>query len=205
MNVRTNRISLALLAGAVALGCADGYEDEPELGEAEVEEEMAPVAEPEAEYAFVEWDADANRMLDRDEWTVWVTETPRWTAWDVDDEEGLGTEEFSVTTVTVWDADDDDLVSEEEWRAGTDRWFGDDVDYGVWTDWDGDGDSFLDANEVAEGFEVNGLYDVVDRDADAVIDDEELADWFFDVFDANDDSQIDTTEWDWGEQHGYTG
>lgn len=205
MNVRTNRISLALLAGAVALGCADGYEDEPELGEAEVEEEMAPVTEPEAEYAFVEWDADANRMLDRDEWTVWVTETPRWTAWDVDDEEGLGTEEFGVTTVTVWDADDDDLVSEEEWRAGTDRWFGDDVDYGVWTDWDGDGDSFLDANEVAEGFEVNGLYDVVDRDADAVIDDEELADWFFDVFDANDDSEIDTTEWDWGEQHGYTG
>ena len=74
-------------------------------------------------------------------------------------------------------------------------WFGDD-DYGSWGEWDASGDGVLDANEVSEAFERESLYDTVDRDSDALIDDEELADWWFDLWDANDDQQIDTTEWD---------
>lgn len=194
-------VALALVAGLAMFGCADGYDDEAELDEADVgpETEMAEV-----EYGFAEWDADQNRYLDENEWTTWDADQDR-SAWNTDGEDGLSADEFGVVTVTVWDRDDDDLVSEDEWNEGTERWFGDDVDYGAWADWDLDGDSELDANEVREGFETNNLYDRVDRDADLIIDDEELADWFFDIFDWNDDDQIDTTEWDWGEQHGYTG
>jgi hypothetical protein len=201
---RTKRhVALALVAGLAMFGCADGYDDEAEIDEAEAE--VGPEAEmAEAEYGFVEWDADQNRYLDENEWTTWDADRDR-SAWNTDGEDGLSAEEFGATTVTLWDRDDDGLVSEDEWTEGTDRWFGDDVDYGVWADWDMDGDSELDANEVREGFETNNLYDRVDGDADAIIDDEELADWFFDVFDLNDDAQIDTTEWDWGEERGYTG
>ena len=183
------------LAGVVALaGCADTYDEGEELGaEDEVGLEETEPADG-LDYGYSEWDVNTDRALGRDEFGTWAGEQ----GWAEMDEEG-----FSETTVGLWDVDDDDRVSEQEWTDATDRWYGDDVEYGTWADWDGDGDSFLDANEVREGMETNNLYDRVDMDNDAVFDDEELADWWFDVWDFNDDETIDTTEWDWSAQYGY--
>ncbi len=67
---------------------------------------------------------------------------------------------------------------------------------GTWKDWDADGDSELDANEISESLEARGFYDVLDADSDGVIDDDEIGDFFYDVFDLDDNGEIDVTEWD---------
>jgi hypothetical protein len=145
---------------------------------------------------YGEWDMDADDALGIEEFRSWWNEQDFFDDWRADEDEGITREQFAERLHVEWDTNGDDVVSEVEWQEGTDTWFAGDVEDGAWDDWDGDGDSELDANEVAEGLERNGLYDRVDRDDDAVIDDEELADWFFDIFDDNDDDRIDTTEWD---------
>jgi hypothetical protein len=70
------------------------------------------------------------------------------------------------------------------------------VDHGTWTDWDLDGNAELDVSETAEAETRYGFYDRIDINQDMVIDQEELGDFFFDLFDANDDSGLDVTEWD---------
>lgn len=194
-------VTVLSLTAFLALGaCADEPDADVEGGvpTGEIEPE-APAADMEAERGFSQWDSDQDTYLVREEWDAWWADNDISGDFDTDGTDGLGQEEWANTTYSFWDADDDDRITEEEWTQGTERWFGADAEYGAWADWDLDGDSELDANEVAEGFEREGLYDRVDRDADAVIDDEELADWFFDVFDFDDDDRIDTTEWDWGE------
>ena len=183
-----------LAAVLVVMGCGETYDEGGELesGEVEVPPPMETVETP---YAYGQWDMNTDRVLDRDEFGTWVDEQD-WDAWDE--------ESFTETTFSLWDENDDGVLTESEWRESTDRWYGADVDFGVWADWDGDGDSELDANEVRESMEAHGLYDRVDGDSDALIDDEELADWWFDIWDFNDDDEIDTTEWDWGEEYGYT-
>jgi len=171
---------------------------EPEANEYdELEMDDAPVAEEMAgeDVAYAQWDTDGNRMLSREEFGPWYADRRVFTDWDADDEEGLNRDEFAGGLVGEWDEDDSDRLNETEWSTGAQRVFGD-TEYGAFADWDADGDSELDANEVAEGFETHGLYDRVDGDRDALIDDEELADWFFDLFDANDDDELDTTEWE---------
>lgn len=200
MNGIRNYWALALV-GAVALtGCAEPYEEEDigvdqEVGVSDDVADLesdAPLAD--AEYDYGEWDVDSNRTLSREEFGTWAGEQ----GWGEMDREAFATE-----TTELWDADDDDLIGEDEWNEATDR-FGDDIDVGTWSDWDGDGDSELDANEVREGLERSGIYDRIDGDADAVFDDEELADFWFDLWDADDDLEIDTTEWDWGSRAGFS-
>jgi len=143
-----------------------------------------------------EYDRNEDRGLDREEFGEWSRSRSATAG------TGLDRDRFSQRVVLIWDSDDDDLVDEDEWREGLNALYGD-GDHGVWADWDGDGDSELDANEVAEALETKNLYDRVDLDRDALIDDEELADWFFDVIDLNDDDVVDTTEWDSASASGY--
>lgn len=196
------KISGLLLAALIPLAACEAPGDE--TGEADLDEELetTPAAEisPEdeigtEEIGLAQWDADADQRLTREEWGVWYDEQGLFDDWDTDAEDGLTSDELTGAAYAVWDADDDDALTEVEWNEGIGQWYGDE-DYGAFGEWDVDGDSALDANEVAEGFERENLYDTVDRDSDALIDDEELADWWFDIWDADDDQLIDTTEWD---------
>lgn len=179
----------ALGAGLALGGCAP-EETETELG-TEMETETTEPTDETLDVDFSEWDLDTDARLSTDEFEAWWNEH----GFEIGEgEEGADREAVSERVHAAWDTDDDDRVSEQEWREGTGT--GEEGDWGSWTDWDADGDSGLDLNEVREGMEGNDVYDRIDRDQDMILDDEELADWFFDLFDADADDAIDTTEWD---------
>jgi hypothetical protein len=180
------------MAAAVVAGAC--YE--PDTDDDYVDADTAMIAEEQTDAAYAEWDADANRYLDDSEFAAWWRDRGDRFDWDLDDEQGLNRDEYSEGVFVLWDTNGDDVVDEAEWRSGTTGIYGEGRYERAFVDWDGDGDSELDLNEVREGLETDGLYDHVDGDRDALIDDEELADWFFDIFDADDDSRIDTTEWE---------
>lgn len=177
----------ALGVGFALGGCAP---DEPETELDGTETEATDRTEERLDVDFSEWDLDTDARLSLEEFEAWWDEN----APDFGDEDARR-EAVSERVHAAWDTDDDDRISEEEWREGTGSRDAD-TDWGRWDDWDGDGDSELDLNEVREGLEGANVYDRIDRDDDMILDDEELADWFFDLFDADSDDAIDTTEWD---------
>jgi hypothetical protein len=163
----------------------------------EVYEEEAALAEEQASNApYAQWDADHSDDVDVSEFDAWWEDERDRFDWDFDDEDGLTRDEYSRGVHAAWDENGNGNIDETEWRRGSDRVWGVGRYTATWSDWDGDGDSELDLNEVAEGLEREGLYDRVDGDRDGLIDDEELADWFFDIFDADDNDRIDNTEWE---------
>lgn len=193
--MRNPILGLALAALIPLAACDAGGEqaDDVDLGQ---EVETAPTTDAASEQAgLIEWDTDTNQELNRQEWDAWYADQGTYDQWNSDNQEGLTRDELATGTVGLWDSDSDGSLTENEWNEGMGTWYGD-QDYGAWGEWDANGDSALDANEVAEGLEREGLYDTVDRDSDALVDDEELADWWFDIWDGNDDEIIDTTEWD---------
>lgn len=181
----------AALGMGLALGACAPEETETDLGTEGTETEATEPTDETLDVDFSEWDLDTDLRLSLEEFEAWWNENRP----ELGDEEGADREAVAERVHATWDTDDDDAVSEQEWREGTGA-DEDGGDWGTWTDWDGDGDSELDLNEVREGMEGNNVYDRIDRDQDMVLDDEELADWFFDLFDRNDDDHLDTTEWD---------
>lgn len=196
MKHHTFTLAAALTLTAFMAGCggeADMAED-AELG-AELGETEAIGDAGIEEVGFTEWDANQDMGLDETEWGTAWNDRGIFDRWNTTADEGLEREEFGTGLIGAWDRDNDQRLAESEWNEGTSRFFGD-ADVGAFGDWDANGDSWLDANEVSEGLETNNLYDHVDADRDAVIDDEELADWWFDVFDSDSNARIDQTEWE---------
>lgn len=192
MKTRQHFLTIALAFSAALTGCEAGTEDVPDT------EVGAELGEPETgvtDVGFAEWDADEDTYLGENEWGAYWADRGIYEDWDLNDDAGVDETEFGEGLFGAWDRDDDDIIREDEWTEGTDAFFGD-ADYGTFADWDADGDTELDLNEVSEGLESRNLYDTIDVDRDALIDDEELADWWFDVFDLDDDTRIDTTEWE---------
>jgi hypothetical protein len=189
-----NRVSLAALPALMAF--VIGACGAPPVDD-EVYEEQAELAEEQASDApYAQWDADHSDDMDVSEFDAWWADERDRFDWDIDGEDGLTRDEYVQGVYAAWDANRDGRIDESEWRQGSDRVWGEGRYEAGWTDWDKDGDSELDLNEVREGFETDGIYDRVDGDRDGLIDDEELADWFFDIFDADDNSRIDATEWE---------
>lgn len=197
--------SLGALVALVAAGCAPDADVDDEMGRME---ESEPVPESTVETDVVpileNYDLDDDGALSSDEFAGWLGQADVDAAWTFRTDSDLDLDRVAERMIVVWDVENDSVVSEEEWVAGVRTWYGPD-DYGAFVDWDADGDSELDANEIAEALETRGMYDRVDLDRDAVIDDEELADWFFDVIDTSDDGQIDTTEWDAAMEYDWLG
>jgi len=112
----------------------------------------------------------------------------------VGDGPGLTRDQFERRVFKKWDRDGDGRVTETEWRAGVHLLWG--RPQGKWPEWDRDGDARLDFREVKEGLEKRGLYEQVDANGDGVIDDEELAAWLLNVFDADRAVRIQRFGWE---------
>ena len=194
--MRTIRGVLPFALVAALAACDAGSDEQEELPAREAGEPTEP-------YAFQEWDANADRALTREEFGTAAGERLDLARYEANQAEGYDRAEATRMTYELWDVDDDDALTENEWEEGITRWYGSEGDFVTWSDWDGDGDSELDFDEMTEGYETHGLFDRLDLDDDTFIDDEELQDWFFDVFDLDDDERVDVTEWDWGESYDY--
>lgn len=192
--MKTQRWWALAIVGLLPLAACETEVDQTEELGVEETAEMGAMEETGTATAWNinQYDTDADQQLARNEWDTWYSENNLYDQWNTGGE-GLEQNEFSQGVFETWDANDDAGLDETEWNDGT-GWF--DGQYGTFGEWDANGDSVLDANEVAEGFETNNLYDTVDRDSDALIDDEEIADWWFDIWDADDSEYLDTTEWD---------
>lgn len=191
MNRRTEIIGLAALSVLYLAAC------EPEPGQdldTEAEAAEAPVEQRPAT-PFEDWDINQDQSLQAEEFSTWARDENVLGDWVGD--EGLDREAFHQRIVDVWDQNDDDIIGESEWQSGVSNLFAE-GEYGAFADWDVDQNAELDLNELAEGMESHGLYARMDGDQDAIIDDTEIGDFFFDIFDVNDDAQLDTTEWDFG-------
>lgn len=185
-------IALALSGAAALSACADVSPGDDDIA-ADTGLSRTP-ADGELDYGYRGWDVNEDRALSPDEFGSWAREQ----GWRDLDHEG-----FSRIAHRLWDVDRDDAVSEQEWTEATNRWYGDAVEHGSWAAWDRDRDSELDVGEAHAAFERYDLYSPVDLDGDGVIHRDELAAWWFDVWDFNDDETIDTSEWSWAEQYGY--
>lgn len=154
--------------------------------------------------AFQDHDLDRDGSLRRDEFAAWIPEAGVYASWVYEAEGDLNVDGVSRRMVTVWDEDGNSLLTEAEWSAGVGSWFGPD-DHGAYPDWDADGDGGLNLDEVSAALDRRGLYGRIDLDGDASIDDEELANWLFDVIDTNGDGRLAPTEWDAATERSWIG
>jgi hypothetical protein len=191
MDLRSG-IALSTLPLLLLAACGpDRDRDDANVG---AEAAEAPPATRPAETPFASWDQNQDRLLQRAEFNAWARDEGLFD--DMVGDDGLDREALNQRIYDRWDMDGDGTVTEIEWQAGAGDVY--DLDYGNWTDWDADGDSQLDMNELAEAHERIGFWNELDRNADGRIDDEDLGDWFFNLFDTNDNDALDPQEWDMG-------
>jgi hypothetical protein len=103
-------------------------------------------------------------------------------AFDLDNDNMLDQDEFRAAYEDYnyfenWDTDDDDDLDETEWQSGLDTYV---PDYdatqdGIYTDWDLDNDGVLDNTELEDN-----VFDIYDEDDDDFLDEVEFDEWFED-------------------------
>lgn len=187
----------ALLLPATLVVACEGEVDDARNGDdrgTDAPPEDVRTQQRTSEYA--EWDNDRDDRLGEEEFRSWWAEEDRLAEWDTDGDDTVSRQEFDERLFARWDQTEDDVISEVEWREGADRWFAGDVETGTWEEWDADDDAHLDRDEFAAAMEDRRLYARVDADRDDAVDADELVDWFFDLFDRNDDDRIDASDWE---------
>jgi len=162
-------------------------------------EEMEPAATMEPP-AFATLDLDGDSYLDADELAEWVDDEGVFTRWDIDADSELDADDIDESVYTIWDADEDTVIVESEWETGVDYLYPDALDPGTFQDWDLDGDSELDADEVAEGLDATNWNEYW-YEADAVIGFDEFMDMYFALWDRDGDGRIDSVEYESGAEY----
>lgn len=180
-------IAVGLLVSLLAVaGCADEPDVEPGAADSDVTEDVAD---------FDTLDANEDSSLDADELAEWTDDVGTFEEWDIDSDSELDTDEISRNTFEVWDQDRDGIISEEEWQRSAQTWYPNDPDLIVFQDVDGDGDSEIDADEFAEGFDFSVLGESWTSDS---LDKEAFGTAYFELFDADNDGQVSEAEWESG-------
>ncbi len=88
--------------------------------------------------------------------------------------------------------DDNGKVSEKEWEDSTELWYPTNADFGVFGDWDNDGDSELDADEVSESFDTSLLGESWSAET---LDRETFKTAYFELYDSDNDGKVTRSEW----------
>ncbi len=178
---------MALLVGTAGLtACGDDEDDDVAV------DDPTTTVEVEVE-DFPTLDANGDSYLDVDEVAEHVDDVGTFEEWDVDRDSELDSDDISGNAFELWDAHDNGTVSEEEWKDGTELWYPANNDRGPFADWDGDGDSELDADEVAEAFDISALGERWDDVGS--LGKETFKKFYFDMYDTNDDGKVSEAEW----------
>jgi len=193
MSQRAGIIGLFAMPGLLLGGCAPDTGQQMDDVEAEAAE--APPTQRPTTTAFGQWDINQDQSLQRDEFNGWSTDEGVFDDWIGD--EGFDREAFRENVREAWDVDGDGSITEQEWQAGTQALYPN-AQVGTYVDWDVDGDGALTQEEMAAADERVDIQGQLDANGDGTVDQRDLGDFFFEVFDANDDGQLDTTEWEVG-------
>jgi Ca2+-binding EF-hand superfamily protein len=145
------------------------------------------------ELTFEDFDTDENNVITEEEFENVFT-AHYYDDWNNVDDEYLDDEDFYLSVYDVWDADDDELLDEEEWTMGYDYYYG---DY-VISDYDAidiDGDGFIEYTEYNDVLVDTDFFVDWDADADDFLNEDELAEGVFHIWDLNNDGMLDREEY----------
>ena len=192
---------------AAALVAGGGGEDSEALAsdavdESAVADETAVLDE--TAYGYDDLDMDGDSERDADEFHEWsegpvfafymqreLIEDP--TAPDQTDP--LDTVVLVDALYNVWDVDDDGALDEAEWDAATDVVRGLSDTEAAWVEFDVDGNDIIDVDEVKAQLESDVVLAAIDADESGTIEDQELNEWFFALFDVDENGMVSRDEW----------
>lgn len=140
-------------------------------------------------------DANGDSYLDNDEIAERADATGVLEAWDADADSELDRDEIVGNAFELWDRDGNERISEEEWETATELWYPQDPDFAVFGDVDGDGDSEVDADEFAEGFDISALGE---EWTSTPLDVNAFKEAYFSLYDTDEDGRVSAEEWDYG-------
>jgi hypothetical protein len=120
-------------------------------------------------YIFPRWDRNADRALDR--------------------------YEFTEQVFRVWDDNGDGRVSTREWAGAARAWYRSERGHGEFFDWDVDRSRFISRGEFAFLVRQSGLFERWDHDGNDRISHREFLHYAFEVWDRNDSGSVEKAEW----------
>lgn len=170
----------ALLTIAAVGACGDGEGDS----------DSASVTANDADFPTL--DASGDSSLDADEVAEWVDESGTFDTWDVDSDSELDRDEITDNAFQLWDTTNDSTLSQKEWEAGTDLWYPDNLQHLTYGDWDGDGDSEVDADEFSKKFDLSRLGGAWHVDS---FNEDTFRKAYFELYDFDDDGRVSKDEW----------
>ncbi len=144
---------------------------------------------------FSTLDASGDSYLDADEIAEWVDDKGPFRSWDADADSELDRDEIAGNAFSLWDSDNNGKISKQEWEHGTDLWYPSNVAVRAYGDWDGDGDSELDADEFKEKFDASALGESWRADPLSAVTFKKA---YFELYDLDDDGRVTRTEWSEG-------
>lgn len=140
---------------------------------------------------FETLDANGDSYLDTDEVAEWKDATRTFEAWDADADSELDRDEIEGNVFELYDDDGNGTVSETEWTSAAERLYPKEEELVVFSDLDGDGDSELDADELAEGLDLSPLGSAW---TNSTMDEHTFRDAYFELYDIDDDGRVSESE-----------
>ncbi|WP_055662857.1 PRC-barrel domain-containing protein [Jannaschia seosinensis] len=142
-------------------------------------------------WTYSDIDQDNNLELSSAEFGVFSREL--FPYWDADADLVIDEDEFYVGVYDAWDVDDDEILTDVEYTEGWSTWFGDYEPIG-YSDLDLDADAELVADEFATGLGQTELYDTWGAGGD--LGEEQFVTVLYDVYDADDDLVVTQAEYE---------
>ena len=141
---------------------------------------------------FQDFDTDSDGIISPQEFEAVFTAN-YYDDWNREDDEYLDDEDFYHGTYYMWDQDEDNTLSHEEWIMGYDHYYG---NY-IFDDYEGidvDGDGFIEYEEYSNVLGDTDYYLNWDTDASEYLDEEELANGVFRIWDIDNSGLIEKDE-----------
>lgn len=182
------RRTLTALALAGTLGLTACGSDEPTEPQALDQDTTTAAGE------FDTLDADGDSYLDEDEIAEYANKAA-FEPWDADADSEIDRDEIVGNAFWLFDADGDGAVTQAEWEDGATRWLPSGTVIVPVADHDADGDSELDEDEFTEAYDADALGEDW---VDVPLDEQEFADRYFELYDADDDGKVTEQEFEAG-------
>ena len=146
---------------------------------------------------FQEWDVDRDGNLEDAEFSQRIAERDYYGDWDQNEDGVINENEFEAGVFYSY-AGDNDVIDNTEFSEASGAWYADADDAGTFGDWDANDDDMIDSNEFEEGIATYPVYGDWDVDGDDRLTDDEYADGVYDVWDLDNDGNVNQVEFERG-------
>lgn len=200
------RAATAAMAGLLAILAACGGTEDTEAFASDAPEDAgvaAPMAD-ETAYGFDDIDMDGDSELDADEFHEW-SEGPIFAFWSpteliedpdaVDQIGALDAVVFVDALYSAWDVNEDGALDEAEWDVATRVIESISDTEAAWIEFDVDDNRLIDVDEVHAQVESDAVLAAIDSNENGTVEDDEMNEWFFALFDVDESGAVSREEW----------